>query len=136
MKQKFMMILVAILVTSFCGCGNVTVNKQSSDSPKSNVTTQASQQETISNTAVNKEIPKLHDGVYRIYSSGLSFQKGTVLKLQSTLLLQAMEQPVKTLIYLDNKLYKEIDFSNEDREIRLDENGHYWIIVEIGRAHV
>lgn len=129
MKQKLIITSVVLLTGLFCGCGNAELNKSSLESPKSDTISKSIQQEIKSDNTVNRSQPELDDGVYRTYSFGVTLQEGTVLKVQSDLLLQTMERPVKTLIYLDSNLYKTVDFSDEDKEIKLDKSGNYWIIV-------
>ena len=114
--------------------GNVNVNfsdfdQSSLESLKSDAISKNIRQEIESDNSENKKQAEVSDGVYRTYSFGTTLQEDTVLKIQPDLLFQAVDQPVKTLIYLNGSLYKTVDFSGEEEEIRLDKSGNYWIIV-------
>lgn len=129
MKRKFIIAIAALTAVLFCGCESVGLNEQTSDAQDCNTVTQADQKEVKSDQVLNEDNSRFNDGVYRTYSLGTDFQKGTVLQLRSDLLLKVMPEPVKTVVYLDGGLYTTVEFSNEDEEIRLDESGNYWIAV-------
>lgn len=87
------------------------------------------QKETKSEKIVNKDQFKVDDGVYRSYSLGTTLQAGTVVNLNASLLLNYVEELVKTAVFLNGDLYKMIEFSGEDEKIELDVSGNYWVIV-------
>ena len=130
MKKKFIVSVIALSMILFCGCVKNSLDVQNLDNQANNTSAVQNVSFDVTKTNLsNKEQPKLNDGVYRNYSLGTMFPSSTILNLNATFLRDNIENPTKTIIYLNGELYKTIEFSNEDEEIKLDESGNYWIVV-------
>ena len=131
MRKKFIVSVIALSMILLCGCAKDNLDEQILDNQANNTSTvqNASFEVTNTNSSNNKEQPKLNDGVYRTYSLGTMLPSSTILNLNASFLRDNIENPTKTIIYLNGELYKTIEFSNEDEEIKLDESGNYWIVV-------
>lgn len=130
MKKKFIVSVIALSMILFCGCVKNSLDVQNLDNQANNTSAVQNVSFDVTKTNLsNKEQPKLNDGVYRNYSLGTMFPSSTILNLNATFLRDNIENPTKAIIYLNGELYKTIEFSNEDEEIKLDESGNYWIVV-------
>ena len=130
MRKNFIVSVIILSMILLCGCAKDSLVEQNIDNQANNTgTVQNVSFEATDVNSSNKEQPKLDDGVYRTYSLGTMLPSSTILNLNAAFLLDNMENPTKTMIYLNGELYKTVEFSNEDKEIQLDESGNYWIIV-------
>ena len=121
---------IVLSMVLLCGCGKNSLDEQNIDNQANNTSTlQNVSFEFTKTNSSNREQPKLNDGVYRTYSLGSMLPASAILNLNVSFLRDNIENPTKTIKYLNGELYKTIEFSNEDEEIKLDESGNYWIVV-------
>ena len=131
MKRKIMC-MTGISLSLFLLFGCAAVERK--------IDTTKSTTETVSSLENKTDMPEnvyklknaessIHDGVYRTYSLGEFFSAGTLVTLESEMLLDEIDSPDTICVYYYDELYKTISYENEDEELELKDSGNYAFFV-------
>lgn len=119
MKKMILSCFLCILM--FTGCSNDIVDENTAVTEKGKIIQTTDEEKSADENIVESDI---NDLLYREYQSGTNFFAG-VVNIAEADVLKLVKNPTKIAVLHDDKLYKEVEFTNIDITIEIPKNGNY-----------